>query len=425
MTHTFFIQLPSALDAPADTVNWALFEGNQKTAGGTARPLQEALTASQQADNTTIVALLPACDVLQTSISVPAGQKRHLQHTLPFLVEENIAAPIEDMHLSLGTVQHGRAKLLAASRDAMHSWCDWLKSHQLDADWLLPTTAALAPNQQLEVLLTEQAAYFNAPQQTMVCAHLDDLSFVADTLLNHASGEPVHEAKVVVEQALLASHQAAIASLSSQLEVTDIKIEQLKIGSAFDFVCQTIQSQLDSGTKPINLFSGDFPSLNKRQTSKAPRWRLLAAMVVLCVITKVGFDLGTGIYLDQQSEQLDQQITTLYRELFPQDKRIINPKVQMQNHLNQQSGQASNAGFMTLFSYVAAALDEINEPANNLLQQLRYNDNNQSLMVDIQIKNVQQLEQLKQIIESHQVSVSILSANEEQQWIKGRLRLTL
>ena len=148
-------------------------------------------------------------------------------------------------------------------------------------------------------------------------------------------------------------------------------------------------------------------------------------MVVLCVITKVGFDLGTGIYLDQQSEQLDQQITTLYRELFPQDKRIINPKVQMQNHLNQQSGQASNAGFMTLFSYVAAALDEINEPANNLLQQLRYNDNNQSLMVDIQIKNVQQLEQLKQIIESHQVSVSILSANEEQQWIKGRLRLTL
>jgi hypothetical protein len=56
---------------------------------------------------------------------------------------------------------------------------------------------------------------------------------------------------------------------------------------------------------------------------------------------------------------------------------------------------------------------------------LRYNDKTQTLLVDLQVRDIQQLERFKQFLTTRNINTDILSANEDQQWIKGRIRLSL
>ena len=97
----------------------------------------------------------------------------------------------------------------------------------------------------------------------------------------------------------------------------------------------------------------------------------------------------------------------------------------MQSHLNEQGSGLQTDGFAILFSHLAKALKSTAGSHQAQVQQLRYNDKTHTLMLDIHVQQVEQLEQLKKALASSNINATILSANEEQQWIKGRVRLSL
>lgn len=428
MTHTLFIQLPSAMQTSETTVDWALFDAEQKVAGASGCSLADTVAQTADFPDKLIVALVPGADILQTQLTIPVGQKRHLQRTLPFLVEEEVATPIEEMHLCAGAINNDKIQVLVASHNAMKIWLQQLKAHQIEADWLLPDSATLGADNPLEILLDSQGAHFYCPQQPVINTELINLTFVADTLIDQLPDDKKPAiGNLLVSKQLTEKEQSTIAALTTQFEVAGISLQQQSIESRFDFCCTQLVSRLQQGQSEslINLLNGDYRSTSKRQNNRTPKWGMLAAAVTLSIFIKLLLDVGSGLYLNHQSNQLDEQINALYHELFPQDKRIINAKVQMQNHLNGQIGNNGGSSFMPLFSYVAEALKNQDDIQSTQLQQLRYNDKNQTLMVDINVKDVQQLEQLKHMIEARNVNVTILSANKERQWIKGRMRLAL
>ena len=429
MTHTLFIQLPSAMQtSEPTTVNWALFDAEQKVAGASGCSLADTVAQTSDFPDKLIVALVPGADILQTQLAIPVGQKRHLQRTLPFLVEEEVATPIEEMHLCAGAIKNDQIQVLVASHNAMKIWFQQLKAHRIEADWLLPDSATLGAGNQLEILLDSQGAHFYCPQQPVINTELINLTFVADTLIDQLpDNKKPAIGSLLVSKQLSEKEQSTVAALATQFEVAGISLQQQPIESRFDFCCTQLVSRLQQGKSNnlINLLNGDYRSTSKRQNNRTPKWGMLAAAVALCIFIKLLLDVGSGLYLNHQSNQLDEQVNALYHDLFPQDKRIINAKVQMQNHLNSQTGNIGGSSFMPLFSYVAEALDNQDDIQSTQLQQLRYNDKNQTLMVDINVKDVQQLEQLKHMIEARNVNVTILSANKERQWIKGRMRLAL
>jgi len=435
VTHTLFIQLPSIGSEDNTPVDWALFSydadgQNQKVAGDTQCPLSDVMSKTSDHPDKRIVALAPGNDVVQTIISVPAGQKKHLQRTLPFLIEEDIATPIEDMHLCAEPVQEGKTRVSVVSHQAMQYWQQLLKSAQIDADWLLADSAALTLDNQLNILLDPQRALFFCPGQAVINTEFDNLTFIAETLIEQCSSagndEAIKTGKLWVSHQLSETQQAATAALTTQFEIAGTTLQQRPISNHFDFCCTQLHSWLKQhqNEMPHNLLTGDYRSSSKQQNKKAPKWRLLAITASACLLIKLAVDIGSGFYLNQQTVKIDEEIKTLYHELFPQDKRIVNVKVQMQNHLKGQAVH-SDSSFMPLFGFMAEAIANLNHADSVQLQQLRYNDENQTLLVDIHVKDVQQLEDIKQFIDARNVSASILSANEEREWIKGRVKLTL
>ena len=428
MTHTLFIHLTACNQTAEHTaVDWLLFDAlEHKIAGGQQQLLSSVLEQTAEHSDVQIIVLVPGEQVLQTTLNIPAGQKRHLQRTLPFLVEEYLATPIEDMHLCVGSVQHHQARVLAVSHTVMQQWLELLKSHHIEPDCLIPDTSAAGLASELEIIIDPQAATFSCHPLALIKTDLHNLTLIADHFIDSfAEGQRPASGTLLMIESLNESQKSAAEALATQFEVEGIKIHRQTISHGFDYSCEKLLSKLHhkQPSSLVNLLTGSYRNPTQRQRNKAPNWLALAATIVLCIVIKLVFDLGSGIYLNYQSTQVDNTITALYQELFPQDKRIVDARVQMQNHLNKATHTNTDFDFMFLFGHMAEALENLDNSSQ--LQQLRYNDKNQTLLVDINVRDIQQLEQLKQRIESHNISATILSANKERQWIKGRVRLSL
>ena len=235
MTSTLFVKLPAANQSAADiTVDWALYDAQlQKTAGGYAEPLS--VIREKVADTEPlVVALAPGSDVLQTWLQVPAGQKRHLQRTLPFLVEEDIAAPIEEMHLCASPVKQGQTQVLAVSHALMQHWLELLKAQQLEADWLLPESAGLGLSTELEILIDGSGAYLYCINQPLINSEANNLSFIADRLIAGFS-EQQRPGSALLSIAANASEtdRSCAEALAAQFEVEGLQLQR-----------QTIEKQL-------------------------------------------------------------------------------------------------------------------------------------------------------------------------------------
>jgi general secretion pathway protein L len=429
MTHSLFIQLTqdTATNSSAP-VNWALFDDESLRVDGACNAPLETLSESLNTVPTPqVIVLIPGQEVLQTNLQVPATQKRHLQRTLPFLVEEHIATPIEDMHLSASSLQGNVVSIFGISHARMKFWHALTKQHSISADAMWPDNLLgnLNPDE-LKIIIDNSEASFHYPQQPVINAPLSNLSFVADSFLSSLAEEPPQSATLVLAENLNQTASTTAQALATQLEVEGLSISTETTGNCFEYRCASVVNLIPSNqaSKLPNLQSGAYQVTTERQRRNAPNWRAIAATITFSILLKLVFDVGTGLYLNYQTRQVDNQITSLYKELFPQDRKIIYSKVrvQMQGHLNQQGSALEANGFLTLFSHLAKALKNSDQAK---VQQLRYNDQNQTLMLNIRVQKIKHLEQLKQGLANGNITAAILSANEEQQWVEGRIRLSL
>lgn len=430
MTANLFIRFFADATIDSDpNVDWVLFNAeNARTAGTNNVPLatlQDTLRAEQTPH---IFVLIPGQEVLQTSLQIPANQKRHIQRTLPFLVEENIATPIEEMHLSAGNLQGNMTSVFGISHTRMTFWQDFLKHHAIIADAMLPDNLlGNLSNDELKIIIENERASFHYADQPVISALQDNLAFVGDSYLAALAEQQPTSAALIQAENLCETNRAAAQALATQFDVEGLTSTTETTNNCFEYRCASILADLQGKqfNAVPNLQSASYQVTTERQRKDAPNWLAIAATIAVCIALKLVFDLGTGLYLNYQTRQVDNQITSLYKDLFPQDKRIINAKVQMKNHLNEQGSGLQSDGFVALFSHLAKALKDTTGNNQAQIQQLRYNDQNQTLMLDIQVQQIDQLEQLKQALASSNIKAAILSANEEQQWIKGRVRLSL
>ena len=112
--------------------------------------------------------------------------------------------------------------------------------------------------------------------------------------------------------------------------------------------------------KCLNLLQGNYSP--GEQLGKLLRpWRVAASL--LCVALVLAASQQIVLYKDMQTERLalSQQMEQEYRRAFPYAKRIVNPRVQMEQGLKKirRGGLgASDTGFLELMTQIGAALQK-------------------------------------------------------------------
>jgi general secretion pathway protein L len=170
----------------------------------------------------------------------------------------------------------------------------------------------------------------------------------------------------------------------------------------------------------VNLLQGAFSRSGEWLRIMRP-WRATAALLLagLLVSTVV---MGIDYFrLDRESDRLRAEIEETFRKAQPDVARIVNPRVQMQQHLDQVlRNQDAGSSFLGLLARSGTVFKDVQGVE---VQGVTFRAGR--LDVDLTVSNLQLLDSLKQSLsEAGKLSVDIQSATTDaDQRVQSRLRI--
>lgn len=428
-TATLFLRLNALRHGDEATrVDWGLFSvAGDKINGGVDTAIDQ-IETDFIARDLRVVVIVPGEDCLFSRLTVPAAQKRYLKQTLPYLVEEVVAEPVEAMHFASGMEREGTYPVMAASHARMRDWLALLQQHGITPDHMVSDTYAASLSATATQVLFDGACAILSGNAGALKTETGNIALFLENHISECKteGTPVTAIKIIVSEAQLAEVRtnAEMANTTAFLESRGIVCTLEKIDNAFDYLCRHLNRRYNTGRRKrmADLIQQPYRvhALKQRQRS----WRPIILAVFLCAGLKVAVDAATGLYLERRVAQQDKQVAALYRSLFPQDEKIVNVRVQVETHLRKAVKARPKSGFLTLLGLFSRQLSVMDRAADMQVQQLRYDSQQNTLWVDIHVKHVQQLDQLKLGLGNQDLAVTILSASSEREWVRGRLRIT-
>ena len=331
--------------------------------------------------------IIPGELVSSWLIDIPKGPRRHFHKALPYLLEDELAGPVESLHFAVGET-NADGQILCAVMDKLQ-----LQGYleQLEEVGIHPTTLI--------------ADYWTLPP---------------DVLEKRAGSAQVAKYK---DRALIRLPDDTGMTLPVSMApniLSEIGVDN----SNNDMATDTIQEwQLTHGlSSPLNLLQGELAPASAT-TSKA--W--LKPLGIACSISLVlitSYFLVSGWYFNQQAENLSSQSTAAYKALFPAETRIVNIRHQMKVHLNQSGKHQKQTLFFDLLSILSTAI-AANTSEKAIIRHIRFEHDDATLQLEIQTQSMAYAHNLQSQVKTEGISMEVLSANSNDEGVLARLRLKL
>ncbi|MBD9424362.1 type II secretion system protein GspL [Pseudomonas sp. PDM15] len=343
------------------------------------RPFAEALPREDQAWRL----ILPVEAVTVCAVQLPTTKARWLQKALPFAVEELLAEDVEQFHLSVGgQLADGRHRVYAVRRVWLSGWlalCGDNPPQRIEVD------ADLLVEEGSQLLCLGERWLLGGTGEARLALRGEDWP----QLVGLCPSPRV---------AYVASGQPAPADVDETHEVAQLL------------------PWLAQQRAQCNLAQGPFA--RREPSGQWQRWRPLAALVGLCLVLQWGFNLAQGWYLQREGERYAQASQELYRELFPDDNKLINLRAQFDQHLAEAEG-GGQSQLLSLLDQAAAAINQ--EAAKVQVQQLDFNAQRGDLALNLQANDFASLESLRTRLQEAGLAVDMGSASREDNGVSARL----
>lgn len=415
MKQRLVIQLPSAhLDA-ATLIAWHVFDDNdrlQRSGSDALQQLSAALTDVLAGCETLV--LVPGELVLLTSVQIPSRQMRQIKQALPYMVEELIADNIEEVHMAMAEqkpVEGEPLHVAVVRHELLIGWLDQLYQHGIKPDRIFPDSLA-APwreHSRSFFLSGERVLYRDALFGAQVFFRAQAAAMLPLLSRQFAAAE-----LGAVPRYLLGVGSDGVADdfrqqLNEQLHV-DVEVIEYAESAGEVLAANAVRQRDDS----INLLQGGY---KVQRHEGVARWRNTAAVAVVGLVLFCTVSVASGIWFNSRADRLESETFTLYRELFPQERRVVSPRKQMQAHLRGAGSTAVSP--LPLLSKSALGLRD-----NNVqLDELRYSQKSHDLQIQLRVPTMEILDRIKQQLNGVGLSVDISSATQRGQETLGRLQI--
>ena len=325
--------------APEATVSWIAADdaGTQRSHAGSGTLADAAAAAVGRA----VIVLVPATDILTTTVDIPIRGGARLRAALPFALEELVADDVDLLHFASGTRRDsGQLPVAIVARDKLEAWIELLAEAGITASRIVPENQGLAriPGT-ASVLVNGDLVFFNdgadtefalqgaTPSDALVAAGLLSARHEEDAE-DEAAGHLLVYCEAADEERL--SHEWI--TLRHELHSVDIN---LLPDGALPRLAVTVAS--GSG---INLLQGRYGEKTDYRAQFEP-WRIAA--VLLLGLFVAGFAAkGVDYYrLTKEEASLREQFTTEYRQIRPGDSRELVDPVNAVRSIRQGLGAAS------------------------------------------------------------------------------------
>ncbi len=326
MSESLVIRLGTNAQQP---VEWLVWSGGEEEviASGTLASAHALGELQERAGGRPAVVLVPGSDLIFRRVSLPGKYSRQSAAALPYLLEEQIASDVDELHLVVLGHQGHEVDLMAVDKEKMQTWLGWLEQAGLKSRQLLPDVLALpqASEGWSALQLGKEWLLRQGPCQGIVA----DEPLLAMLLAAEPAPVTIH------------SHTPPPATVAASWQAADPELPMLLLARG------ALASQ-------ANLLQGPY----RPQTEYSRYWQQWRKVAVVAGALLVVAFAQRGVQLYQLAEQdkaLKAEIRQVYTRIFPGESRIVNVRSQMTQHL-QQLGQTPQDGVLMVLTELAPPL---------------------------------------------------------------------
>ena len=371
--------------------------------------------AQEAAAGRRVVVLVPAVDVLLTSVVLPVRGAARILRALPFALEEQIAEDIEALHFAAGRpLADGAVTAAAVDREQLENWLGSLAENGLQAQLICSEAEGCpaAPNH-LNWILDTDRCLARSGDGLPVLLEIDS---VAEALrygpeFPGAADPPKHLSVYLTPEGSM-KHGEALEALRPELVSLEVRV--LPDGILPHLAAGVL------GREPINLLQGRFAPRTQLDRLWKP-WRAAAALLAVFVVLLVGQQALRLAQLKHEEARLDEAIAAAFQQALP-GARMEDPRFQVERRLAllRGAGGGSNEGFLTALETLGSALGEA---PGITLQAISYRTG--VLDLRVQAPSVDSLEQVRQAVgRGGRFTATIQQANQRPDGVEGRIQLT-
>ena len=406
---TLFIRLQSLVFHDEDgkdlSCDWLILEndGSVRASGVTDyRGLSELIDPSadwlQNPNN--LVVMVPAEHVLALSTEVPGRSVGHIRRALPFVVEEFLAADIEQMHLAHGPIKRGNSvRVNLIEQDYVDDWIACFEELGLKPGFMVSDAELLPVHDQGATLLLEPETVLIRTDNQAASIDRDNLGLALGSL----DVELIDVANVELD-----------GLTSGQLD-TGIEI---RAGDDSEPPLAYLARRWRELPDVVNLLQGQYTPA-RPPTQNVYRWRSVASLAGIWLLLGLIGMAAQGIWSGVRADDLSERSVALYRDMFPGETRVNAANVLRLTRakLGQSTGEGG-AGFTAYLGHLAQGMDRTVS-----IWSLTYSETRNELAADLQLSNYDALEQFKQRLNRLGVDVEITSAEQQDSGVRARVRL--
>jgi general secretion pathway protein L len=360
----------------------------------------------------TLLVLIPSTEIVLTQANIPSKQWQRIVQAVPYSLEEQLAEDVENLHFALGKgiSASGNIPVVVIARRLIDDYLQQLRKEGFTPTLLMPDILAVPkPSDGWGILLLDKVALVRTDLYAGFAIEMSCLGIALHkALIEHEASPPT---KIII------FNNTEPVTAITELHALGIPIIEKKHEKS---VLALLTQGLNEN-KLLNLLQGDYRPQDKMVALWQP-WRLTAALLVLwggLFMAKQGVDYQ---HLKQQRQTLNVQIEKIYRETFPEARKIVNPRVQMDQKLRalraQQGNISQKDNFLSLLTKISTLLTRT--PGFNLnridFRQGRFD-------VQLTIASLQALEYLKKRLNRLDLTVEIQSATSRNNKVESRLRI--
>jgi general secretion pathway protein L len=362
--------------------------------------------AAVEAQGLRVVALIPGIDCLLTSVNIPGRSNRQkLLRAIPYALEEQLSDEVEDLHFAVGEVLPGGDYPVAiVAMRCMNAYTEALRDARLDVARMIPDTLAVpCADADTCVVIDGELALVRTGASSGYVIDADNLDVFIKAGLPDATE---------TDTSVMVRMYVAAGTAPPDLAVGNVETESYN-GDVLALLAQG----MNSGS--IDLLQGSYSRTQEWGRLWRP-WRATAALLVAGFLLS-NVAMGVDYYrLSKEQGTLKTRIEEIYRQAFPGAKRVVNPRVQMQQHLEKLQGKhGTGSQFLVL---LARSGDVLRKASDIEISGANYRAGR--LDVDLTAASLQVLDDLKQTLSGKGLAVEIQSATTEAgKRVKSRLRI--
>ncbi len=404
MSRRLFIFLPAGEN---ESATWLLTDSAKSEAPV---DIREGLDqASLHAAGARIVVIVPGHTVLLGQARIPTRNRQRILSALPYMLEDQLASDIDQLHFALGERDaNGDVNSAVIDKQLMNGWLARLRSFDIEPDILAPDLLCLplAPGH-WTLFHDHRYSLLRTGVQSGVVIDNDNLVTMTGIFLDEAADQRPE----VID---CFSRDPQALPLGELEAATAVAVEPI------DEPTPAFLARHYDESNAINLLQGEFSrreQLGKLWRPWFPALGLLAALIIINGAVTVAdyFRLG------KEQERLTRHIEQIYRDAFPQARRIVNPRVQMERGLDalRVGGGALSSDFLDILKAGGPAFSKTKGLE---LQRFSYRDGH--LDIALTISDLQALDQLKQrLMNEAKLQVEIQSASARNGKVEARMQL--